>query len=112
MGSKVAYAFAYLVSDRDQEVSIEFGSNDCAKVWIQGQLVHEYWSVEGADSRPGAYRFRARVQKGLNPVLVKVEDAGGRLWEFNFEAYDDAGYPLPQILTSNELNAQEPRVSQ
>lgn len=101
-GDAVAYAFTYLVSEKAQDVSIEFGSNDCAKVWVNGEKVHEYWSLLGGDSRPGAYRFHASVKEGLNPILVKVEDAGGRLWEFRFEVYDEEGYPMKTILSPEE----------
>ncbi|UCE46317.1 MAG: hypothetical protein JSW47_11920, partial [Phycisphaerales bacterium] len=38
----LAYAFCYIDSDRDQTVTSYFGSNDDAKVWVNGELVHEY----------------------------------------------------------------------
>ena len=93
-GQRVAYAFCYLNSDAEQTAHFELGSNDCAKVWINGVLAHSYWNEEGADSRPGAYAFNAELKKGLNAILVKVEDAGGRKWEFVLEAYDAKGYPF------------------
>jgi hypothetical protein len=34
------------------------------------------------------------LRQGQNPVLLKVEDAGGRLWEFVFEAFDEKGNPM------------------
>jgi len=97
-GRGVAYAFCYLVSERDQTARLEFGANDCSKVWVNGELVHVYWNERGGSSRPGTHCFEAALHQGLNPVLVKVEDAGGRLWEFVLEAYGADGDPIPTVL--------------
>ncbi len=97
-GHGVAYAFCYLQSDRDQTARIELGANDCSKVWVNGALVHRLWDAQGGDSTPGAYTFDAPLKKGMNSVLVKVEDAGGRRWEFVFEAYGKNGNPLKAAL--------------
>lgn len=93
-GNSVAYAFCYLDSPEEQTAHFEFGANDASKVWINGDLAFSHWDEEGGDSQPGAHAFDARLQKGLNTVLVKVEDAGGRRWEFVMEAYDESGKPL------------------
>ena len=97
-GKGVAYAFCYLVSERDQTARLELGTNDCSKVWVNGALVHAHWNETGDSSRPGTHFFEAPIHKGLNAVLVKVEDAGGRLWEFVLEAYDADGSALKTVL--------------
>jgi CubicO group peptidase (beta-lactamase class C family) len=90
-GLRVAYAFAYLSAEENQKAYIFFGSNDCAKIWINGQLVNSFWKREGRACVAGEDVFQVDLRKGLNPVLVKVEDAGGAAWEFIFEVYDAQG---------------------
>ena len=34
------------------------------------------------------------LKKGLNPVLIKVEDAGGSRWGVMLEVYDEKGTPV------------------
>lgn len=46
---KLAYAFCYIRSDKDQMVTGYFGSNDDAKIWVNRELVHRY---PGARSLP------------------------------------------------------------
>jgi len=86
---KVAYAFCYINSDRNQEAFFLFGSDDGAKVWINGELVHKNYVARGLTY--GEDRFRARLQQGLNPILVKVEDRV-RDWGFVIETVDEIGY--------------------
>ncbi|HEO70859.1 MAG TPA: hypothetical protein ENN80_06300 [Candidatus Hydrogenedentes bacterium] len=93
-GRKVAYAFTYLPSKRAQTAHFELGSNDSAKVWVNGQEVHCVWAAEGRGALAGDDQFTAPLQKGLNRVLVKVEDGGGRHWGFMLDAYAEDGAPL------------------
>lgn len=93
-GKGVAYAFHHIDSPTDQTARFELGANDCSKIWVNGELVHRFWSEEGGDAKPGTYSFTAPLKKGLNRVLVKVEDAGGRRWEFTLQAFDEKGDEL------------------
>jgi len=93
-GNGTAYAFCYVLADAAQEATFELGSNDCSKVWVNGSLAHEYWSDTGDSSAPGTHVFTARLEAGRNPLLVKVEDAGGSRWELIVEVYGQDGAPL------------------
>ena len=44
---KVAYAFCYIFSDKEQTVGIHFGSDDSAKVWVNGKLVNSQYVGRG-----------------------------------------------------------------
>ena len=101
-GHPVAYAFAYLNSERDQNAHFEFGSNDSARVWVNGGQVHSVWVPEGRGARAGEDRFDAPLKKGLNRLLVKVEDGGGRSWGFVLEVYGDDGAPLGKTARVSE----------
>jgi CubicO group peptidase (beta-lactamase class C family) len=86
---KVAYAACTVVSERDQEATFLFGSDDGAKVWINGELVHSIY--EGRGLSFGEDRFTATLQRGENSVLIKVADRV-RSWGFAIEALDPIGY--------------------
>lgn len=67
----VVYAVAVLPSDRDQRVALAFGSDDAARVWVNGAKVHEAVAVRGvdpwADEIPGV-----NLRAGRNLVVVKI----------------------------------------
>ena len=83
---QLAYAFCYVHSDKDQKVTGYFGSNDDAKIWINGELVHQF--PEGRSCTPRQDTFTAQLKEGLNPLLVKVCERWGD-WAFVLELFTD-----------------------
>jgi predicted esterase len=83
MDYKAVYAFCYLRSDREQAVQCYFGSNDDAKVWVNGNPVHEV--AAGRSCAPRQDSFTFELHEGLNPLLVKVCERTGA-WAFVLEA--------------------------
>jgi hypothetical protein len=83
---RLAYAFCYIKSDRDQTVTSYFGSNDDARVWVNGELVHEYPLGRSCKARQDTFTFRLKT--GLNPVLVKICERWGD-WAFVMEVLTD-----------------------
>jgi CubicO group peptidase (beta-lactamase class C family) len=79
----VAYALAYVVSPRAQQAECYFGSDDWPKVWVNGDLVHALWQVEGRSCDPMQDHFSVKLRKGPNRVLIKVEQHLGS-WSFAF----------------------------
>lgn len=94
----VAYAFAYLHSDIAQTVRLEFGMNDGGKIWLNGEEVHARFFAGGRQCVPGQFFAEAELKPGKNPLLVKIEDAGGSRWEFVLEAYGEDGKGLAVML--------------
>jgi CubicO group peptidase (beta-lactamase class C family) len=86
----VAYAFSWLISERDQDVRFYLGSDDGAKVWVNGEPAFRV-ATPGRPLVRAQDRFVARLKKGKNAILVKVEDNIGG-WAFVLEAFDEAGY--------------------
>jgi len=82
--NQVAYAYTSFESDGKDQLQVLFGSDDGAKVWLNGKLVHSKWTP-GRASIPGEDRFTIQPRKGANNLLVKIENAGGD-WCFNFES--------------------------
>jgi predicted esterase len=83
---QVAYAFCYVRSDKDQKVTGYFGSNDDAKIWINGTLVHQF--PEGRSCTPRQDTFTVQLNEGLNPLLVKICERWGD-WAFVLELFTD-----------------------
>jgi CubicO group peptidase (beta-lactamase class C family) len=67
---KIAYAFCYLQSEKAETRYCFFGSDDDAKVWVNGELVNNVYA--GRSCVAGQDNFEIKLNKGLNPVLVKV----------------------------------------
>lgn len=86
----VAYAHCYLESETEQAAYAYFGSKDGAKVWVNGALVHRVWSRRRA-VRPWTECFQARLRKGTNRVLVKVENSGNE-WAFILQLFREADH--------------------
>ncbi|MBC8191562.1 MAG: beta-lactamase family protein [Candidatus Marinimicrobia bacterium] len=82
---KVAYAFAYIHSTKDQSVHALLGSDDAVKVWTNGSLVHENYTFRAVN--PGEDQFPIHLKKGLNSILVKVLN-GTSGWGFSLSVQD------------------------
>jgi hypothetical protein len=85
--NSVAYACCYLNSKTAQPVHFFIGHDDCAKMWLNGQLVHRIWRAEGHGRVKREYYFTGNLQAGANRLLVKVENWGYD-WNFQLEAFD------------------------
>ena len=81
---KIAYAFAYVQSPGDQEMTCFLGSDDWAKVWVNGELVYSKWAGPGRECTPREDHFQVNLRKGVNNVLLKLDQGPGG-WRFIFE---------------------------
>jgi hypothetical protein len=66
-------------SEVEQDALLEFGSDDGAKVWLNGKVVHDRWLHRGAAPRQD--RVKVKLTKGWNEVMAKVVDYEGG-WVF------------------------------
>ncbi len=75
------YGITYALVDIDAEDATAgtclFGSDDYAKVWLNGELVHEVWKINGRGIRPGEDTFPVAFKKGRNRVVFKIEQKNG-----------------------------------
>ncbi|MEW6356434.1 MAG: DUF362 domain-containing protein [Planctomycetota bacterium] len=73
----VTYAFAYILSDAPKKCRLLIGHQKGAKVWLNGRLVV-------SDSSPDPkfsflqHRVDVELQKGPNPLLIKVINTAGK----------------------------------
>ena len=91
----VAYATCKVQADKDMRVNAYFGSDDSAKVWVNGKLVHSIW-VSSRGAERWNENFPVDLHAGDNDLLVKVEQNTGG-WGFYLELYTDADMKLARI---------------
>jgi len=101
VGDKVGYAFCYVESPKEQIVHCGFGSNDGAKVWVNGAQVNKFLGARGCVRWED--EFQVELKRGLNALLVKVDDWGGMAWEFILEFHQPDAQVVLKRLRRNEL---------
>ena len=69
------YARTRIVAPRDTETTMSLGSNDGAKVWVNGEEV--FAENVGRGAAPHQDDFPVRLCEGENLVLVKITNLGG-----------------------------------
>ncbi len=83
---KVAYLWAQIEMPQNRAGTLGIGSDDGAKVWLNGELVHSNWVlrevVEDND------RIRVHFKKGKNQLVLKIQSTGGP-WGFCCRMLDD-----------------------
>ena len=82
---KVAYAFAYIHCDRDRKAHCFLGSDDWAKVWINGEQVLANWSGSGRcpmTSRLGIWSSTA-ASSPTRRCICRVAARASRAWRCN-----------------------------
>ncbi len=75
----VGYAFCFIPSQEDLVASIELGSDDGVRLWINDRLVHDNHLHRGLN--PTGDTVIVRLRKGWNRCLVKVDQGTGG-WAF------------------------------
>lgn len=81
----VAYAYTRIFRPRAVNASLALGSDDGARVWVNGRLVFDQ-PVE-RPLRPDQDTLGVPLQAGMNEVLVKVEQIAGG-WGFTLRVFD------------------------
>jgi hypothetical protein len=77
--NRVAYLRTRIWSPKEQKGRLELGSDDGAKVWLNGQVVHANNVVRPAE--PGQDKAEVTLKEGWNPMLVKLTQGDGG-WAF------------------------------
>jgi len=74
---KLAYAYAEVRCPADQDGMLYFGSDDGAKVWLNGQLIWDIYPETGRAYTARQDRIPIKLKRGGNRLLVKVENGAG-----------------------------------
>jgi hypothetical protein len=75
----VAYAWAEVDMAEETRATLGIGSDDCIKVWLNGELVHEKRAGRGVV--PDNDRVPVTFKKGRNQLVLKILNYGGS-WGF------------------------------
>ena len=70
----LAYAYTQIESPDDRSAKITIGSNDGAKVWVNGNVVYNEHVARGAVADQAF--VDVKLKKGKNDILAKVENLG------------------------------------
>jgi len=70
----MTYAYTEIVSPDERDITLTLGSNDGAKVWLNGKEIYNLHTARGAISDQEF--ILVHLKKGVNRVLVKVENLG------------------------------------
>jgi HEAT repeat protein len=87
----VAYAYAVISVEREQDVTLRIGSDDAVKVWVNGERVHANNAYRPL--RVDEDTAEATLSAGDNTVLVKVCQGGGQ-WSFCVRLVGADGLPV------------------
>ncbi len=71
----VSYLYREIESPADQEATVLLGADDCARLWINGQVVHN--SRDHAAATPEQYTAKVKLKKGVNRILLKINNGNG-----------------------------------
>lgn len=91
---KTAYAYCEVEAPAPGEIEALFASSDSAKVWVNGELLHNIRVPEGREFAPGQDRFTFKAKSDSNRILVKLSDGGDLYWDFMLELHDSEGNAL------------------
>jgi len=95
----VAYAVSWVQSPAAQPVSIEVGSDDGVKLWLNRKPLLDHREVRL--SAPRQHTIPAELRAGWNEILLKIEQ-GIREWGFHLELLDpEARGLLPRLTISS-----------
>lgn len=97
----VAYGVVDIEADKAQTVTARFGSDDYAKVWVNGKLVHEVWKDDGREAWPNDL-FSTDLRAGRNRFVVKVEQKHGG-WGLNLALWSAEGAAAHQRVIAEDF---------
>jgi len=72
---RVAYLKTNINSAREQKATLEVGSDDGVKVWVNGKLVHANNAARPV--KQGDDKVKIDLKQGSNVVLMKITQGGG-----------------------------------
>jgi putative membrane-bound dehydrogenase-like protein len=71
----VSYAYREIESPVEQEATILLGADDCSRLWINGDVVHN--SLAHNAAAPEQYSVKVKLKKGVNRILLKINNGDG-----------------------------------
>jgi len=92
--SRVAYARAWVFSERDQPAILEIGSDDGIKAWLNEKLVHA--NNVARPLQAGSDKCPVQLARGWNELLLKITQ-NNLGWEFCVRVTQPDGAPIRNV---------------
>jgi len=84
----MAYAYTEIISPDDRDLTLTLGSNDGAKIWLNGEII--YNEHVGRSAIADQVFLKVHLKKGSNTLLTKVENLGAN-WGLYMRIVDKTG---------------------
>lgn len=94
---RAAYLATRLTVDRELAATLELGSDDGVKVWLNGHVVHANNAIRPCT--PGQDKVAIKLRPGGNRLLLKVTQSGGE-WSACCRLTDAGGKPLDGVIVN------------
>jgi hypothetical protein len=107
----VGYSWTEFWSDRERPAELRLGRDNAAKLWLNGQIIHEH-RVYHSGSEMDQFVGRGTLKQGRNTILVKAlqneqKEEWAQGWGFQLRVCDSAG----QAILSTKDNSDEQRAT-
>ncbi|MBN1766773.1 MAG: DUF1080 domain-containing protein [Sedimentisphaerales bacterium] len=99
-----AYLMSYLWSDKEQIATLELGSDDGIKVWLNNKVVHANNALRALQA--GEDKAGVTLNKGINALMLKVTQGSGG-WEACARLADANDNKKPLMGVKNGRSAKE-----
>jgi len=78
-GDVTCYSVTYVLSDKDQEVTIGIGSDDSHALWLNHEEISRInaWPLGQGTGGAGGPWLPVKLRKGLNTILIEVDQGDG-----------------------------------
>jgi len=95
----VSYFYTRVESPQRRKVNILYGSDDSLMIFLNGKMIHENF-VERRSASPGRDVVPITLEKGVNDLLLKIENGHGG-YEFYVLLADDRQNLVPDLKFSD-----------
>ena len=94
----ISYAFCRLEASKDMDVILAVSSDDGCKLWLNGVELAANREFSSLDAT--TWKIPVRLKKGVNRLLVKVEEGGKSMHALQVRVLDTDGKPAPGVEVS------------
>ncbi|MGI8891917.1 MAG: tetratricopeptide repeat protein, partial [Bacteroidia bacterium] len=110
--NSIIYAQAFVEAEREEDYILKFGYSGSLKVWVNDSLI--YTESENRETEMDYYRFKCKLNKGYNRILVQLGDYNESYSNFTMRLTDTEHNPvkLPQSTQLQQYQKQLLRAEQ